>query len=416
MPMPFRAQVRAGRRVVAWPLAGVFVLSVLGCGDDTPTTGSAASPKDQIQGGIGQLADFRDSAAGNPGAQLLGTPEFESILAALQIPTPPVGVPQPPGASRPVRRLLDKLHPRRGDVLQDGFGTYDLDRSSTSPPFPGWVLTEPGNPPDGLVFRFDLEDGVTTGGETPVPIRGEFRFLDFQIDDRGTPDPDDDVITSLVIEIAATPAPDGPLPVQVRLDLNAGFDAMGEVQSFHLGDPNANDPDDPGAAFLGPVLLAVVVEGSASSIDMLVQIYDSSERFVVRLLLQATSDPMSGLLESASTTFGFGVTNRPASPPWRLTLAAQNFRVPPGSFDEIADISGEIVHNGILLASLMGDTSDVPIDRDGDEVPDDTCINVTVTFADIPESPQNLCLALPALEALFDTNMPKMLPSSLGWR
>jgi len=406
------ARRRAGRRpfaVLLLPLAGA--LCPLACGDDTTSSGPAVPAQDQIQAGFGQLADFRDAAAAEPALQLLDTAEFGALLDSLGAPGSPVALAAPPGSSRPVRSLLRKLSASRRALTQTAYGTWRRDPSNTTGPFPGWSLIEPGNPPDGFVFRFDLDDGISVrdAAGTPIPIRGEFRFLEIQIDDRGTPeDPSDDLPLGLVIEIAATPEAEGELPVLVRLDLAAAFDAAGELQSFSVGDPDARSPSDPGAAFLGPVLLAVHVEGAPGSLAVLVQIYDSSENFVVRVEVSRTLDPLTEIVQSEAVSFGFGVTRQPASPPWEIALQADNFRADPAGGGDVADIHGTIRHR-VLLATLAGDTTEVPIDTDGDEIPDDTCVNVTVTFVDAPNEPQNLCLALPALRTLFASGgMPQI--------
>ena len=395
------------RRPLGWRTALALLLLTLlplACGDDDVTPpGSGTTAQAQIQGGFGQLADFRDAAGGEPALQLLDTPEFAAILDALSLPSVPVTLSAPPGASRPVRALLRKLSEQRRQVVQTAFGTWQRDPSNTNEPFPGWTLIDPGNPPDGFVFRFDLDDGIFVfdPGGVPIPLRGELRILEIQIDDRGTPDTSDDVPLGLVLEIAATAEAEGDLPVLVHLEFALEFDAGGALLSFHLGSPEASHPSDPGAAFLGPVLVAVRFESTPGSVTALVQIYDSSEDFVVRLELGLTGDVGSGLLEAASAAFGYGVTRQPTEPPWVIALEADNIRPAPDGTGEVADIRGSIRRNNVLLASLAGDTTEVPIDTDGDEIPDDTCLNVNVTFIDRPNEPQNLCLALPGLRDLL---------------
>ncbi len=401
-----RARIRS-----TWcALAIISMLS--GCGEDDPgTPGTPTSSQDQIQGSIGQLADFRAGAASEPATQLIGAPALAEILGALSLPSAAYVLPQPPGVSRAVRDLLRKIEGPQRTVVQAEFGTYDRDLSNTTGTFPRWTLADPGNPSDGYIFRFGLDDDITVNDPAgvPVPIRGEFRILHLEIDDRGTPDPADDLPASVLLEIAATAEDTGPLPVLVRLDLAATFDSSGELVSFQLGNPAANDPSDAGAAYLGSVLLAVSVEAAAGSANLLVQIYDSSEDFVVRFELAMLADLESGLTHSASVTFGFGATRNPTSPPWEISLSANNFR-----FDiegnEIADITGFIRHNNAVLATLAGDTTAIPIDTDGDEIFDSSCVNVTVTFTDAPADAKNLCLALPALEDLFNNqgSMPKI--------
>jgi len=397
------------RRPVRWraalallPLAGA--LFPLACGDDEVTPpGSGTTAQVQIQNGFAQLGTFRDAAGSEPALQLLDTPEFAAILNTLSLPSVPVTLTAPPGASRPVRALLRKLSESRPRLVQTAFGTWQRDPSNTGDPFPGWTLVDPGNPPDGFIFRFDLDDGifVLDPGGAPIPLRGEFRILEIQIDDRGTPDPADDVPLGLVLEIAATAEAMGDPPVLVHLDFALEFDAAGELQSFHLGDPQASSPNDGGAAFLGPVLIAVSVESAPGSLTALVQIYDSSENFVVSLEVGLTGDVGSGLLEAASTAFGYGVTRDPTTPPWVIALEATNFRADPNGTGDLADIHGSIRRGHAELATLAGDTTEVPIDTDGDQIPDDSCLNVNVTFADTPNEPQNLCLALPGLRDLL---------------
>ena len=127
----------------------------------------------------------------------------------------------------------------------------------------------------------------------------------------------------------------------------------------------------------------------------------SGENFVVRLEVGLTGDVGSGLVEAASAALGYGVTREPTAPPWVIALEATNFRADPNGTGEVADIHGSIKHGHAVLATLAGDTTDVPIDTDGDQIPDTTCLNVNVTFVDTPNEPQNLCLALPGLRDLL---------------
>jgi len=409
--------MRLGARLRNRWCAFAIISSLVGCGDDGPgTPGTPTSAQDQIQTSIGQLAEFRAGAGREPAAQLVGSRALADILGGLSLPTATYALPQPPGASRAVRELLRKLEGPQRRIVQTEFGTYDRDLANTTGTFPGWTLADPGNPSDGFVFRFGLDDDITVNDPigVPVPVRGEFRFLHLEIDDRGTPDPADDLPASVVLEIAATADENGSVPVLVRLDLAATFDTAGELVSFQLGNPAANDPSDAGAAYLGSILLAVSVEAAAGSANLLVQLYDSVEDFVVRFELAMVADLESGLTQSASVGLGFGSTRSPTSPPWEISLSADNFRYIEGI--EIADITGSIRHNNSVLATLAGDTTEIPIDTDGDEVFDSSCANVNVTFADAPTEPQNLCLALPALVDLLDNqgSMPK-IGASHSW-
>lgn len=400
------------------PLVLLFALA--GCGDDSTPSGPGVPPAQQLQDGTAQLNDFMDGASKTPGALLLDSAEFQNLLGALGTPAASFTLPQPPGASPTVRRVLQKLGAGQHVIAQAEFGTYERDPQNVLGPFLGWKLVDAGNPPDGFVFRFDLNDGITIddGMGIPIPVRGEFRFINLEIDDAGTPnDPTDDFLTGLVIEIAATAESMGSVPVLVRFELHATFDETGELQTLTLGNPQANDSNDPGAAFIGPALLAVSVAVNTTTAIAQVQVYDSSERFVVSLDLHVVQDPVSGLVQSAGIELGWGVTRQPTSPPWLMAVMLDNFRMVSDFGGEIADVSGRITYRSVLLATLSGDTSEVPVDLDGDEVPDVNCPNVLVTFTDAPNEPQNLCEALPALQDLLGQGgIPKLVPLGGGWR
>jgi hypothetical protein len=124
---------------------------------------------------------------------------------------------------------------------------------------------------------------------------------------------------------------------------------------------------------------------------------------VVRLVLTATGIGIDEIPESAGFSFGYGRSNNPLLTPWEIASTFDNFRQDEKTQEVIADVDGTISFNGRLVATLQGNTSQVPVnvDTDGDNDVDanDTCIDVNLTR--VGSQPQNICEALGELNAVL---------------
>jgi hypothetical protein len=377
---------------------------VLGCGDeeDPAPLAPVENPEQMLGDNLAQMNMVTDAAENEPANQILEDQTFEQLLAAVGFDAlGPVASVIRDGVSATDRaaweRLgVQKLRPAVPRLaMLEGAGTYDRDVNDVSEPFPGWVQTEPNDPSNGFVFRFQLDDGVSYWDEeamAEVPVHGEFRLLEVVFEDNGTPvDPVDDYLEHLVIEVAASPEASVEAPTLARLEL--AVVVTSQSLSWTIGSATANNPGDSGASFIGPVLfharLAVTqTTVEDASFEVTEQLYHSVERFAARVELAQTVNLQSETLTSARFVLGAGETNNPSVPPLRLFIELSKFRME--GLNEVADVSGSITYNLAPLASFSGDTSEVPVDFDGDGTIDGMCVNINVTFADNPV-PQNIC-------------------------
>ncbi len=410
-------------RIHPWVLGLALVTLGLstGCGDDSTGTnggsGGGQTDAQKLDGAMTGLTNFGQDALALDETSVLFNGGIVEILGEL-FPAGTGGLVKTvmtKNADRP-RVLLQEArdlvkNPRRISKrgLEDLAGVYDRDVSSSADPFPGWVLSSDDPPTsDSIIFRFDGDDDFTVNeGEELVPAAGELRLLGIASDDRGTSDPLDDLLTDVVFEIHVGPA-DGTPETVLRIAFSAAYDAAGELTFFALGDENANSVTDSGASFLGPLLffigLDVVADGESTDVDLTFQLFDSIDDYALRLTLGADA-LTSTELEQVDFSFGFGQTMNPADPPFVFNVSANNFRPDPLDAESvIADITGSIVLNGDTVATMVGDSTDVPFDTDGDGTidPDETCPNVNITFSDSPEATVNICEAIGDILGLAD--------------
>jgi hypothetical protein len=352
---------------------------------------------------LAQMNMTTDAAENEPGNQLLGDPVFEQLLAVVGFDElGPIASVIRDGVSASDRaawnRLgVEKLRPTAPRLaMLEGAGTHDRDVNDVSEPFPGWVLTEPNVPSNGFVFRFQLDDGVSYWDDdamAQVPVQGEFRLLDVVFENGGTPlDPVDDYLEHLVIEIAASPVQGVEAPTLARLEL--AVTVTSQSVSWTIGSAAANNPGDSGASFVGPLLYHIRMAATqttieAASFEITEQLYHSVERFAARVQLVQTVNLQSETLTGARFVLGAGETNNPSVPPLRLVMELSKFRME--GLNEVADVSGSITYNLAPLATFSGDTSEVPVDFDGDGTFDGTCVNINIAFADDPGVTHNIC-------------------------
>jgi hypothetical protein len=283
--------------------------------------------------------------------------------------------------------------------LLQGFGTYERAAGDTTGPFRGWLLAIPDVPPDGFVFRFQTDDDIFIIEEESIRhLAGEIRFLQITADDNGTPsEPLDDLLTHVTFEIQIVDETPDPL---VRIEYTATLDTNREAEVISIG--NESDLDD---SYVGGISFALLLDGTGDDFAGLVQLVDTSlnPNYVVRLVLTATGIGIDEIPESAGFSFGYGRSNNPLLTPWEIASTFDNFRQDEKTQEVIADVDGTISFNGRLVATLQGNTSQVPVnvDTDGDNDVDanDTCIDVNLTR--VGSQPQNICEALGELNAVL---------------
>lgn len=409
--------MRTARRAQAWTLVAIVSLGccfglVMGCGSDDDGGGllpPVENPEQTLADNLSEMAIITAGAQAEPGNQLLSDPSLQELLSAIGFnESSPVasfvrdGL---AGASRPALRglIANKSTPPRPrtDMLQET-GTYLRDVTVVSGMFPGWrrVLQVPT---DGYVFQFQIEDGFSywdEGTMTQVPVHGEFRLVEIVIVNEGT---EAEYLQHLVIEIAASADPnEQTAPTLARLELSVSFTTEG--LRWTIGNERASAPNG-SASFVGPLLYYVdlrIVQTvpEEATVTATEQLYHSLEGFGVR-----NESSVTVLLPSETTAYArwvqaAGATSTPESPPLRLVLRFTNFRLE--EFGEVADVGGDIRFAGAPLAELSGDTSEVPVDLDGDGVADGTCVNINIAFADNPDVWYNVC----EVEALQGSMVP----------
>ena len=389
---------RLRNMTVFWTVA--CLAFALGCGnEDGPTLAPVDNPEQTLEENLNDFNVFNEASLSDPGNQLLDDAALGQLLDSVGLGLfGPVTKAVRDGFSGPRAPWSEvgirKLQPPRPRIAAlEAAGTYDRDVNDTTDPFPGWVLADAGNPSDGFVFRFQLDDDVSYWDEqsmTQVPVQGEFRLLEVVINNQGTAD---EYLQHLAIEIAASPAP-GTAPTLARLE--ATVTVSNASVRIAIGNPTADDPADSGASFVGPVMfyaeLAAGGTQTVATVASIEQLYHSVDRFGARIEAGATFDVQADQTTQASFIFAAGATNTPNSPPLRITMNLSNFRTV--GFNEIAAVAGSITFSAAPLATLLGDTSEVPVDLDGDGTNEGTCVNIDITFADNPGVTRNICEAV----------------------
>jgi hypothetical protein len=389
---------------------------VLGCGseDDGGLIAPVENPEQTLAANLGQMGVITDGADVEPGNQLLDDPALQQLLSAVGFDdsAPLVSIVREgvSGSDRPTLRGLraNKLTPPRPRIdMLEGTGTYVRDVNVVTGPFPGWLHTSE-LPTDGYVFQFQIDDGFSYWDEeamAQVPVHGEFRLLEVVIANPGT---EEEYLQHLVIEIAASPDPNVAPPTLARLELQVSFTS--EELLWTIGNERASAPNG-SASFIGPLLYFVELRATQTVLgidppqatvdfDVTEQLYNSLESFAVRFESSVTVRLPGETTASARWFLAAGETSTPQSPPLRFEMNFTNFRVE--GMVEVADVAGHIRLVQAPLAELLGDTSEVPVDLDGDGEPDGTCVNINIAFADNPTVWYNVC----EVESLEGSGLP----------
>ena len=411
-------QVQQKRSWIGWLLAATVLLLPVGCGEeDTTPTNVTTTDQQDVQNGINSLQGFGEEVLSGDGAQLAQNAQLLDLLGSVGFPGLDLAIPffrYAPGllAKQVVWRKASRMRPHPAIDLDNHFGTYHRDVNDFTEPFPGWVLDTADDPPNGLIFEFTLQDDIHTYDDmgNEVPLQGAIRFLEIEVDAGVPEDPNDDILTNIIVEVAALSVLGTP-PTLLRGNLNIVLDEMREPMTITLGSPEANSTLHPDAAFVGNLLVAVSIDITPvpakpnSNLAAFAQLFDSVDNFALRFDLSMTNFDMASSLppESASISFGFGNTTNPSMPPWVFQVTASQFVEDPlnlGSYN--SDITGSITFNTASVATFSGNTQEVPVDLDGDTVPDGQCPDINVTFDDDPENASNLCVALPMILELLN--------------
>jgi hypothetical protein len=273
------------------PLFCVLV-GLAACGEDSNPVRTVDNPQQRMEEGVAGLVAFGEQSLTTPEAQLLQSEQMGQLLALVPLPIDlslPIAALELPGVPPIVPQTIEKLIPGHSPRIAQPppFGTYDRNVESTAEPLPGWVLVEAGNPADGYVFGFDLDDDFYYLDDMgmPVPIQGEVRLLDIRTHDNGTPSlPDDDFLTAIVIEVAASDT-EGEAPKLARLNLGVTVEQEQQLVRIRIGDTNANSPDDSNAAFFGPLVFAVDLSVTPLGATAAVQLFDSVGSYALRATL-----------------------------------------------------------------------------------------------------------------------------------
>ena len=166
---------RDRRRLAPWMLVALLVLLPAGCGDDDDDGGPTVTTEDQVEQGLAGLATIGTRIQNMSETQVLGHSSVAPLFSALGLELPETGLTPgakllPTSARELVKGEARLIHrrPLQPAVAIDTltYGTYDRDQQDFTLPFPGWVLAEANNPPDGLIFRWPADSPISLDGNT----------------------------------------------------------------------------------------------------------------------------------------------------------------------------------------------------------------------------------------------------------
>jgi hypothetical protein len=402
-------------------LAGVLAL-LPACGDDDGGGGGGGTTRtnqDILETGMQGLAEF-----GQDAVSLQETEIVFGLAQTLPQVFPKVGkmaapvllAPSAADAAKAIvslaPRLVQSPQGMTAAGIEEAYGVYVCDPDADPvEPFPGWVkIEEDPSPSNSVILRFDTDCGITY--HTPRGIEktatGEIRLLDLQLFTGDPANPEDDVPTFFIAEIAAGPAGTQPRmqPTVVRVTWEAEVDEeTGQLTHLAIGSPEANSPLHRDASFFGPLLFPAVVAPTEGGLDATFGLYDTIHNYA--LTFGAGIVGTLDVLESLSLGFGFGETDDPADPPFRFDVTASEFESSGGDLP-LATIEGSISYRDSDLALFEGSTEFIQLEEDvnGDGVVDanDVCPNVDVTFTDTEET-GNVCLYMEELVMLITSLM-----------
>jgi hypothetical protein len=383
--------------LAALPFAVVVLLGagllLPGCDDDDDDGPPGMTNSQLTEDAFTGLLGFATRTGTGSEAQLLSHPAIGGLFQAMGIslgtfadigalPMDVAGLTRE-FAGRPVSKTLLQPPP---------FGTYERDLAQQAEPFPGWSLVTADVPPDGFVFTFDLEDDITFTDETGTRVvAGELRFLNVVLDLVN------EMVTAMTFEVQIDGETPSPL---IRIAYSGVFDEQLDPVMLQIGDES-----DVESTYIGllsfAIFLQVTSDAAGEDIVARLQLVDRSVSpfYVISLgltvldLLEVGGEEIPGAL---TFSLGFGETDTPTEPPLMLTTTFDNFEIDPIENELIADVNGNIVYNGNLIATFTGDTTEVPVNYDtngdGQINAEDTCPNITMTFTG--EQPANICEVL----------------------
>lgn len=401
--LPNADRTAPGARFRRWSPAFLMALGLAvamlpaGCGDDDPS--DSGSNSETLNSELQGLGDFAQDVATSAPAQLLSSPQVESLLSQIGISI---------GVSRSGARLVpidfDSVT-RPGSSALAGpaiasmgsiFGTYERDISSETAPFPGWVFVN-GSPTDGFVFHFSADDDIVIlEGSSERHLSGELRFLNIVYQTVGV----DNVLTSVLLELVVDPIP---VPV-VHIPFNGVLPKGGSTEYSRAEFGDVSQPTNLTNCYFGTL-----------AFDFLHDQTDPADIATTLLAVDTTQDPDYVLLldldqlnvtkeipEDITLRFGFGHSNDPTDPALDVVAHFNHIVYDPKTDELSASVAGTINHHDRSLATFAGSTEvvqlDVDVNGDGHVNEQDVCVDIDITFTDNNQT-QNLCVALQGLAA-----------------
>ncbi len=398
--------------------ACLLVCGLISCSDDDNDSGTTptATSEQQVQEGLTGLATFGASALNSPAVNVMSQPHVSGLMAGLGIELPDLPVLGGIGTASSkmlTKELVEGMVPRPVGLasaadIDNFYGTYTRDLNNSTEPFPGWVLTTPDVPPDGLIFQFpaDPNDIVMVDPNTGAvtPLAGELRFLGINTD--FDPEVENSEITSMTFELALGLSPTE-LEIVARVTYQVTY-LLGNPTVVRIGDQN-NLAD----SFIGTMSFAiwmdVIVGIQYPDADLGMQMVDTSTtpHYAIRIEADIQNyNPNTELPEAATIVFSFGETSTPTTPPFVFSVAVTD--ITENQQEELeANLSGSVVVSGTTLATFSGSLDDVAVNADlnGDGAINelDVCIDINITF-NTGES-GNICVVFIELAGSIPTDM-----------
>jgi hypothetical protein len=368
-----------------------------GCGDDDDDDNGSNSEtlNSELQG----LGDFAEDVATSAPAQVLSSPQVESLLSQI-------------GISLDVSRSGARLVPidfgavtRPGSSVHAGpaiategsiFGTYERDISSKSPPFPGWVFSG-SNPTDGFVFLFSEEDDIViVEGGSERHLSGAIKFLDVTYQVVGI----DNVLTGVLLELVVDPIP---VPV-VHIPFNGVLPKGGSTEYSRAEFGDVSEPTNLTNCYFGTLAFDFLHdETDPANIETTLLAVDTTQNPPYVLLLDLDQlNVTEEIPEEINLRFGFGHSNNPTDPALDVVADFTHIVYDPKTDEVSASVAGTISHHDQSLATFAGSTDlvllNVDVNGDGHVNEQDVCVDIDITFTDTNQT-QNLCVALQGLAA-----------------
>jgi len=390
---------RSRRWSPAFLIALGLALAVLptGCGDDDDDDNGSNSEtlNSELQG----LGDFAQDVATSAPAQVLSSPQVESLFSQIGIS---LGVSRSQGRMVPIDfDALTKpeaaIHAGPALATKGSiFGTYERDALSKTAPFPGWVFVN-STPADGFVFHFSADDDIVIlEGSNQRHLSGELRFLHVTYQVVGI----DNVLTSVLLELVVDPIP---VPV-VHIPFTGVLPKGGSTEYSRAEFGDVSQPSNLTNCYFGTLAFDFLHDetNSADIVTTLLAVDTTQDPDYVLLLDLDQLNVTKEIPEEINIRFGFGHSNDPTDPALEVVADFTHIVYDPKTQETTASVAGTISHHDRSLATFAGSTDlvqlDVDVTGDGQVTEEDVCADIDITFTDTGDT-QNLCVALQGLAA-----------------